>query len=136
MVQRIKAIPNETKLLVVDQATEEYYKRQSIIVKSTLPNVLHLSSEQRESHGSQEASSNQQIEDEDEAINYQLRQEAKNEHSTPPPLPMTLPPPLEDDELDRNSLASSSAGKVRFKTRLTVHKCSMQFKCKASKNLC
>ena len=48
VVQRIKAVPHETKLLVVDKKCEEYHKQNDIIVKSSLPYVLHLSSEQEE----------------------------------------------------------------------------------------
>src|SRR5688572_8995937 len=32
VVQRIKAIPNETKLLVLDEKAEEYYKSRNIVV--------------------------------------------------------------------------------------------------------
>jgi len=42
VVQRIKAIQNETKLLVVDLEADKYYKAQSIIIKSSLPDVLNL----------------------------------------------------------------------------------------------
>ncbi len=45
MVQRIKAVPNETKLLVVDKETEEYYRKMDIMVKGSMKNVLRLSSE-------------------------------------------------------------------------------------------
>ena len=48
VVQRIKAVPHETKLLVVDKKCEEYHKQNDITVKSSLPYVLHLSSEQEE----------------------------------------------------------------------------------------
>lgn len=40
VVQRIKAVANETRLLVVDKPTDEYYKKAGIVVKSSLPNVL------------------------------------------------------------------------------------------------
>jgi C-terminal processing protease CtpA/Prc len=42
VVQRIKAVPNETKLLVVDSEADKYYKAQNIIIKNSLPDVLHL----------------------------------------------------------------------------------------------
>ncbi|KAF4525120.1 hypothetical protein B566_EDAN005062 [Ephemera danica] len=45
VVQRIKAVANETRLLVVDAEAEEYYKSKSIVIKSSLPNVKHLKSE-------------------------------------------------------------------------------------------
>ena len=45
VVQRIKAMPNETKLLVVDKITDDYYKKINVMVKSSMPNVLVRSSE-------------------------------------------------------------------------------------------
>jgi len=48
VVQRIKAVANETKLLVVDKKCEEFHKQNEIIVKSSLHYVLHLSSEKEE----------------------------------------------------------------------------------------
>jgi len=45
VVQRIKAVPNETKLLVVDKIADEYYKKINVMVKSSMPNVLVRSSE-------------------------------------------------------------------------------------------
>merc|ERR1712013_887872 len=46
VVQRIKAVPHETKLLVVDKKCEDFHKQNEIIVKSSLSYVLRLSSEQ------------------------------------------------------------------------------------------
>ncbi|XP_022183837.1 Na(+)/H(+) exchange regulatory cofactor NHE-RF2 [Nilaparvata lugens] len=40
VVQRIKAMPDETKLLVVDQEADNYFKSKSIVIKSTHPNVV------------------------------------------------------------------------------------------------
>jgi len=48
VVQRIKAVPHETKLLVVDKKCEDFHKQNEIIVKSSLSYVLRLSSEQEE----------------------------------------------------------------------------------------
>ena len=45
VVQRIKAVPNETKLLVVDKTADEYYKKLNMLVKGSLPNVWVRSSE-------------------------------------------------------------------------------------------
>jgi Na(+)/H(+) exchange regulatory cofactor NHE-RF2 len=45
VVQRIKAVPNETKLLVVDKTTDDYYKKAGILVKSSLSSVWKRSSE-------------------------------------------------------------------------------------------
>jgi len=42
VVQRIKAVPNETKLLVVDSEADKYYKAHNIVIKNSLPDVLHL----------------------------------------------------------------------------------------------
>lgn len=39
VVQRIKAVPNETKLLVVDSATDKYYKDMKIVVRGDMSNV-------------------------------------------------------------------------------------------------
>jgi len=42
VVQRIKDIPNETKLLVIDEKADQYYKARNIIVRGTLSNVEYL----------------------------------------------------------------------------------------------
>lgn len=42
VVQRIKAIPEETKLLVVDSEADNYFKSKNIVIKSTHPNVVTL----------------------------------------------------------------------------------------------
>ncbi len=42
VVTRIKAQPNTVSLLVVDPATEKYFKRRSIMVKSDIPNIKHM----------------------------------------------------------------------------------------------
>jgi len=42
VVQRIKAVQNETKLLVVDSEADKYFKAHNIIIKNSLPDVLHL----------------------------------------------------------------------------------------------
>ncbi|XP_008554236.1 Na(+)/H(+) exchange regulatory cofactor NHE-RF1 [Microplitis demolitor] len=39
VVDRIKAFPNETKLLVVDQEADEYYKANNIIIKGTMSGI-------------------------------------------------------------------------------------------------
>jgi membrane-associated protease RseP (regulator of RpoE activity) len=41
VVQRIKAVPNETKLLVVDEKTDQYYKAKNIVVTGSMPNVIY-----------------------------------------------------------------------------------------------
>lgn len=42
VVQRIKAVPDETKLLVVDSEADKYFKAQNIVIKNSLPDVLYL----------------------------------------------------------------------------------------------
>jgi len=42
VVQRIKAVPNETKLLVLDESAEEYYKSRNIVVNGDMPNVIYM----------------------------------------------------------------------------------------------
>ena len=40
VVQRIKAVPNEAKLLVVDPEADRYYKENKIVVRGDMPYVL------------------------------------------------------------------------------------------------
>nr|BAN21407.1 conserved hypothetical protein [Riptortus pedestris] len=42
VVQRIKALPDVTTLLVVDPEGDSYYKSKNTVLKSTLPFVVHL----------------------------------------------------------------------------------------------
>lgn len=42
VVQRIKAILDETKLLVVDNEADNYFKSKNIVIKNNHPNVLYL----------------------------------------------------------------------------------------------
>ena len=39
VVQRIKAVQNETKLLVVDKDTDVYYRTRKIVIRGDMPNV-------------------------------------------------------------------------------------------------
>ncbi|CAL7937223.1 unnamed protein product [Xylocopa violacea] len=39
VVERIKAFPNETKLLVVDQEADEYFRANNIVIKGTMAHV-------------------------------------------------------------------------------------------------
>lgn len=41
VVERIKSVPNETKLLVVDEAADKWYKERKIVIKSTQNNVIY-----------------------------------------------------------------------------------------------
>ena len=42
VVQRIKAVPNETKLLLVDRKTDEYYRSRKIVIRGDMPNVHRI----------------------------------------------------------------------------------------------
>jgi PDZ domain-containing protein, putative len=42
VVERIKSSPNETKLLVLDEASDKWYKDKKIIVKSNQFNVIYM----------------------------------------------------------------------------------------------
>jgi membrane-associated protease RseP (regulator of RpoE activity) len=44
VVARIKAEPEETRLLVMDAKTERYYRKSDIVVRGTMKNVVYLSS--------------------------------------------------------------------------------------------
>ncbi len=39
VVQRIKAVQNETKMLVVDSKADEYYKSKRLVIRGDMPNV-------------------------------------------------------------------------------------------------
>ena len=42
VVERIKAVPTETRLLVVDQATDDYYRERNIPVSGDMPNIVYM----------------------------------------------------------------------------------------------
>lgn len=42
VVQRIKTIPDETKLLVVDSEADNYFKSKNIVIKSNLASVVYM----------------------------------------------------------------------------------------------
>jgi hypothetical protein len=48
VVQRIKAGGEETRLLVADSQCQDYHDERDIVIKSSLPYILHLSSEKKE----------------------------------------------------------------------------------------
>ncbi|KAG8230207.1 hypothetical protein J437_LFUL009268 [Ladona fulva] len=58
VVQRIKAVPNETKLLVVDAATDKYYKSKNIIIKGILPEILYLKTPCAKDNGNEDVPDN------------------------------------------------------------------------------
>lgn len=48
VVQRIKAVKDETRLLVVDPAADKYYKSRNIVVRGSQGNVITRSSVREE----------------------------------------------------------------------------------------
>merc|ERR1711936_430832 len=64
VIQRIKAGGDETKLLVADRECEDYHKEKGVVITSSLPYTLHLSSE-----GRNETSS--ESEEEDDSMGYE-----------------------------------------------------------------
>ena len=46
-VMKIKSIPNETKILVVDPEADEYFKERGISLNGQVPFILHLSTPER-----------------------------------------------------------------------------------------
>lgn len=50
VVSRIKQNPKETKLLVVDKESNEYFQSNDITITSTLPEVITLKTPSREGH--------------------------------------------------------------------------------------
>ena len=45
VVARIKAIENETRLLVVDKEADNYYRNKEVVIRRDLPTVLWISSD-------------------------------------------------------------------------------------------
>jgi len=125
VVARIKAIPDETRLLVVDKETEDYYRNKEIVVTRDLPTVVEISSDDDEDNYHQPQPNNNNyntnessmdrsnkkklgnvchqsfaVEDEEDGaddINYAMQQPSSN----PPPLPNSGPPISDEDEEDR-----------------------------------
>merc|ERR1719431_1817436 len=54
VVERIRTGGGETRLLVADQECQDYHDDQDIVIRSSLPYILHLSSEQDEHTSSEE----------------------------------------------------------------------------------
>lgn len=70
VVQRIKAVPTETKLLVLDERAEEYYKARNIIVTGDMLNVIYMKTpprptEDQEIEGNNKAEGSSHENDED-----------------------------------------------------------------------
>lgn len=47
VVERIKAFANETKLLVVDQEADDYFRENNIVIKGTMPNIKVIKTPER-----------------------------------------------------------------------------------------
>lgn len=47
VVERIKAFPNQTKLLVVDQEADDYFRANNVIIKGTMANVKVIKTPER-----------------------------------------------------------------------------------------
>ena len=102
VVQRIKAVLEETRLLVVDKRSDEWHSEQGVTVKASLPYTLHLSSETEVPEGPGLSS-----EEEEEVIDTRLQQ-VKVEESSPPSTPRT-PPSVEREASIQSSSSASSA---------------------------
>ncbi|CAB3367741.1 Hypothetical predicted protein [Cloeon dipterum] len=48
VVARIKAVADETRLLVVDSAAEAYFKTREMVIRGDMPGVIHLNSSKQE----------------------------------------------------------------------------------------
>ena len=87
VVQRIKAVPGETRLLVVDKQCDEWHKDQQVVVRQGLPYTIFLSSETDQ-----------------EVIDTRLQEVA-----TPAATPETVTPVQRQPSLQSSSSVSSSA---------------------------
>ncbi|EFN63842.1 Na(+)/H(+) exchange regulatory cofactor NHE-RF2 [Camponotus floridanus] len=47
VVERIKAFANETKLLVVDQEADDYFRENNIVIKGTMANIKVIKTPER-----------------------------------------------------------------------------------------
>ncbi|KMQ95596.1 na+ h+ exchange regulatory cofactor nhe-rf2 [Lasius niger] len=47
VVERIKAFANETKLLVVDEEADDYFRENNIIIKGAMPNIKVIKTPER-----------------------------------------------------------------------------------------
>ena len=101
VVTRIKAVPDETKLLVVDRETDEYYKEKKVVVRGDMPNVILYTCPG--TRGEPDVSSPTQAVNEGESSpptpipshtqSHHLPSTGTgSDHSHPPPLPATYPP--------------------------------------------
>ena len=106
VVERIKSIDNETRLLVVSKAAEDVYKRFGVVVKGTLPTVQHTSS--LDTAKKQKVSSSTRNDD-DDVMDFK----EQTASSAPPPIPSSpLPDDDDGDSADRNSVGTPSNDQV------------------------
>lgn len=100
VVERIKSIDNETRLLVVSKAAEDVYKRFGVVVKGTLPTVQHTSSlDTAKKHKVSSSSRN-----DDDVMDFK----EQTASSAPPPIPSSPLPDDDGDSADRNSVGTPS----------------------------
>jgi C-terminal processing protease CtpA/Prc len=64
VVERIKAFPTETKLLVVDQRADDYFKANNVPIKGTMPGVRVLKTPERSSADRNEEVEVEEVEEE------------------------------------------------------------------------
>lgn len=104
VVQRIKAVPNETKLLVVDNDSDKYYKDRKIVVRGDMPNVRVFVCPDTKPTAQPNGTASQLTTVE---VNHTPTQEPhvttqvnhEEEAAPPPPLPTSAPPPEVKEEV-------------------------------------
>merc|ERR1711892_1060925 len=106
VVQRIKSGGEEIILLVADNECQEYHDEQDIVIKSSLPYILHLSSEKHNDTSSDS-------EEEEEPV-----RQVSNIHEATE----------EDDENDRESSISSSSSSSDEETPIPRQNPPTQYK--------
>ena len=105
VVERIKSIDNETRLLVVSKAAEDVYKRFGVVVKGTLPTVQHTSSlDTAKKH-------KVSTRNDDDVMDFK----EQTASSAPPPIPSTPLPDDDGDSADRNSVGTPSNDQVELR---------------------
>ena len=105
VVERIKSIDNETRLLVVSKAAEDVYKRFGVVVKGTLPTVQLTSSlDTAKKHKVSSSAKN----DDDDVMDFK----EQTASSAPPPIPSSPLPDDDGDSADRNSVGTPSNDQV------------------------
>ena len=103
VVERIKSIDNETRLLVVSKAAEDVYKRFGVVVKGTLPTVQHTSSLDTAKKHKDSSTRN-----DDDVMDFK----EQTASSAPPPIPSSPLPDDDEDSADRNSVGTPSNDQV------------------------